>query len=182
MKFWAWCRRLAGEDGGSEIAEAAMVMPLVFMFLLGIIWFGRAFNIYSTITYAAREGAQVAVQGAAASCAMCTPTPPTAAQVATRVGEVLRASHIDPGQVSSYTPTPAPTNGTCPGSMTTNTSGGVTVFGNAQLNISTTTPGLPPACGVIVSFKYPFQFYFPFTSLNKQQVLLKAAVQMQGEN
>ncbi len=43
----------------AEIAEAAMVLPVVFIFLLGIIWFGRAFNIYSTITQAAQQGAIV---------------------------------------------------------------------------------------------------------------------------
>ena len=45
-----------GNTEGAEIAEAALVMPVVFIFLLGIIWFGRAFNIYSTITQAAQQG------------------------------------------------------------------------------------------------------------------------------
>ena len=47
---------------GAEIAEAALVLPLVFMLLLGIIWFGRAFNIYSTIQQAAQQGAIVAAR------------------------------------------------------------------------------------------------------------------------
>ena len=46
----------------SEIAEAAVVLPLVFMFLLGIVWFGRAFNIYSTIQQAAQQGALAAAR------------------------------------------------------------------------------------------------------------------------
>ena len=49
---------------GAEIAEAAMVLPLVFMLLLGIVWFGRAFNIYSTITQAAQQGAIAAARDA----------------------------------------------------------------------------------------------------------------------
>ena len=53
--------RLRSADG-AEIAEAAMVLPLVFMLLLGIVWFGRAFNIYSTIQQAAQQGAITAAR------------------------------------------------------------------------------------------------------------------------
>ena len=45
---------------GSEIAEAALVVPIFFMLMIGIYWFGRAFNVYSTINHAAREGARAA--------------------------------------------------------------------------------------------------------------------------
>lgn len=181
MRLGSWCRRLADEDRASEIAEAALVLPLVFMLLLGIIWFGRAFNIYSTITYAAREGARVAVVGTGPSCATCGSTPPTASEVYTRVSQVLQASHIDPTQIKSYPPNPLPSLGTCSGSAATNASNHVTVYSNVQVN-APTAPTVPPACGVVVSFEYPFSFYFPFASLNKQQVLLKAVAQMQGEN
>src|ERR1700686_2445626 len=60
-------RKLERTDG-AEIAEAALVLPLVFMLLLGIIWFGRAFNIFSTIQQAAQQGA---IAAARASCATC---------------------------------------------------------------------------------------------------------------
>ena len=173
-KLRSW-RRIAAETRGSQIAEAALVLPIVFMLLFGIIWFGRAYNIYTTITYAAREGAQVAAQP---SCATCGNTTNNATAVYNRVADVLRASHINPGQIGSYSPNPAPTGGTC-GTMATATQGNVKVYTNVQLN-----PGSvgPQACGVVVSFEYPYQFNFPFTSLNKQLVLLKAAVQMQAEN
>jgi Flp pilus assembly protein TadG len=59
-------RKIATGTTGSEIAEAALVLPILFMLLLGIYWFGRAFNVYATINHAAREGARVAV---AQSCA-----------------------------------------------------------------------------------------------------------------
>ena len=57
MRFW---KQSARDTRGAEIAEAAIVLPLVFMLLLGIYWFGRAYNIYATITHAAREGARAA--------------------------------------------------------------------------------------------------------------------------
>jgi hypothetical protein len=42
-------KRIASKLRGTEaaeIAEAAVVLPLVFTLLLGIIWFGRAFNTF----------------------------------------------------------------------------------------------------------------------------------------
>ena len=42
------------EDRAQEIAEAAVVLPLTMMLLLGIYWFGRVYNIYGTIAHAAR--------------------------------------------------------------------------------------------------------------------------------
>jgi len=174
-KLRAW-RRIAEETQASQIAEAALVLPIVFMLLFGIIWFGRAYNIYTTITYAAREGAQVAAQP---SCATCGNASQTVSDVAARVTQVLRASHIDPGQISTYTPVPAPVPGSC-GALATNTDpSGVRLYSHVQLN-----PGSvgPMACGVVVSFRYPFQFHFPFASLNNQLIYLHADVQMEVEN
>ena len=37
--------RLSRETRGQEIAEAALVLPIVFMLMLGIFWFGQAFSI-----------------------------------------------------------------------------------------------------------------------------------------
>ena len=64
-------RRLAAETRGAEIAEAAAVLPLMFMMLLGIFWFGQAFSIYGAITRAAQEGARA---GAVPICATCPGT------------------------------------------------------------------------------------------------------------
>ena len=64
-------RRLVAETRGAEIAEAAAVLPLMFMMLLGIFWFGQAFSIYGAITRAAQEGARA---GAVPICATCAGT------------------------------------------------------------------------------------------------------------
>ena len=65
-------RQLRSADG-AEIAEAALVLPLVFMLLLGIVWFGRAFNIYSTIQQAAQQGAITAARATCVTCGMTFP-------------------------------------------------------------------------------------------------------------
>jgi hypothetical protein len=97
-------RRLR-ETGGAEIAEAALVLPLVFMLLLGIVWFGRAFNIYSTITQAAQQGA---ITAARSSCVTCGDAPASDGNVVVAISAVMQASNLDPTQipVNSNPPTP----------------------------------------------------------------------------
>lgn len=134
MRHKTWLKmkfaiRLGRETSGAEIAEAAVVLPLLFMLLFGIMWFARAFNIYTTINRAAREGALAA---AANNCATCGNTPPTQAYIQTNVvNPILTASHLDPGEVQNFTVTP-----------------------NVILN-----PGSPLLeYGTVVSLQYPYNF------------------------
>jgi Flp pilus assembly protein TadG len=46
----------AADDSGAAAVEFALLVPLLMLILLGIIDFGRAFNIQQTLTQAAREG------------------------------------------------------------------------------------------------------------------------------
>src|ERR1700751_6340099 len=104
-------RRLTAETRGAEIAEAAAVLPLMFMILLGIFWFGQAFSIYGAITRAAQEGARA---GAIPYCATCTVASSTATNAATAAQAALVASRLDPTQVR--VPVPAPNPLACGGS------------------------------------------------------------------
>jgi hypothetical protein len=172
-----------GRTDGAEIAEAALVLPLVFMFLLGIVWFGRAFNIYSTITQAAQQGA---IAAARASCATCT-TPntfPSDAVVDGVITSVMKASSIDPTQIPVNSNPPAPTFCTSPpvppGGICKVT-GNITICRQALLNPPASATQ-PAQCGIIVSFQYPFQFFLPFTSLNFQKITLSAQAQSRMEN
>jgi Flp pilus assembly protein TadG len=165
---------------GAEIAEAALVLPFVFMFLLGIIWFGRAFNIYSTIQQAAQQGAITAARATCATCASANAFP-TDNAVVNAVEAVMKASNIDPAQIPTNTNPPAPTFcATPPGGACTTGTSKITVCRNAILNSPASTD--PQQCGSIVSFQYPFQFYLPFTSLNMQQITLSAQAQSRMEN
>jgi len=55
----------------------------------------------------------------------------------------------------------------------------VTICNNVPITPSTNP--YPQVCGVTVSFQYPYQFWIPFTSLQNQQIILTADVQMKGE-
>ncbi|MBI3475685.1 MAG: pilus assembly protein [Acidobacteria bacterium] len=175
-------QRLERTDG-AEIAEVALVLPLVFMFLMGIVWFGRAFNIYSTITHAAEQGAMVAARPTCGTCIQPadqwgSTNFPGDTTVQDSVFSVLRSSSLDPSQIVVYFPSviscplPAP-----PGNCST-TGNNITICRSVVLNPT----GTVPQCGSIVSFQYPFQMNLPFTSLNLQQIVLKAQAQNRMEN
>src|SRR5690348_10999214 len=88
--------RLWTDKSAVELVEFAIVTPLLMMVLFGMFWFGRAFNIYETLTRAAREGA---AYGARPACALCGGGGvmggfPTADQIASTVTPQLQAANI----------------------------------------------------------------------------------------
>lgn len=156
-----------------------MVFPLLFTLLLGIVWFGRAFNIYSTITQAAQQGAITAARATCATCAVGN-TFPNDAAVSGVVEAVMKSSSLDTSQIL-LSPNPAPPLCTSPPGACTTAGDNIRVCRNVLLNPPAGGPQ-PPQCGTVVSFQYPFQFYLPFTSLNLQQVKLSAQAQSRMEN
>jgi hypothetical protein len=191
LKMRAFIHSLRNTDG-AEIAEAALVLPVVFVFLLGIIWFGRAFNIYSTIQQAAQQGALVAARPTCATCgAPNSPWPNTTfagdGTVTSTIFSVMQASSLDPAQVLSNSNPPSPMFCTLPPPLpqgacsTGSTTGNVTICREVLLNPSQNA-SQPQICGTLVSFQYPFQFYLPFTSLNLRQIVLTAQAQSRIEN
>jgi len=60
MRLKSIRQRLTGSEG-QAIVEFALVMPLLLLLIIGVVEFGRAWNIKQVITDAAREGARIAV-------------------------------------------------------------------------------------------------------------------------
>ena len=152
--FFGGVRRLASETQGAEIAEAAAVLPLMFMFLLGIFWFGQAFSMYGAITRAAQEGARA---GAAVSCTTCSGGSTATTNATNAVNNALTQARLDPTKVQSLSVQPL-------------------------MQMTSTTSGTNGVNGISVSFQYPFQFWFPFTSMNNQRILLTASARVRLEN
>jgi Flp pilus assembly protein TadG len=173
IKNW---RRLALRTDGNEIAEAAAVLPLLFMVLIGIFWFGQAFRIYGTITRAAQEGARAAVAPACSTCAALTSTP--AANAYNAISNVLTTARLETAKLSRPTSTPAAVS--CNGSPVScdATEANICVQTNIQLSDTVTGTGV---CGVAVSFQYPYQFWLPFASLNQQRIQIPAAARVRQE-
>jgi Flp pilus assembly protein TadG len=175
-------KRIAGKLRGTdaaEIAEAALVLPLVFTFMLGIIWFGRAFNIYSTIQQAAQQGA---IKAARATCATCGNALVADATVTSTVETVMKSSSLDTSQIIANAPSnpvfcPSPPY---PAGKCTVEGDNITVCWNVLLNIPASTQAAQ--CGTAVMFQYPFAFNFPGTSLNMQRIVMTAQAQSRMEN
>lgn len=197
MQFTRWqnCRDLTLDSEGNEIAESAVIIPLLFMFLVGIFWFGQAFRIYGTISHAARAGARAAV---APACTTCTANDPSANAWAA-VQNAMLAAHLDPTALQPPTNPPAlcacpdaittscaPTTAPCDSGQThicvqgvSHSNGNLTVT-NVQLSASSL--GGAGECGISVSFQYPYKFWLPFSSLSQQTVNVQAQAQMRAES
>jgi hypothetical protein len=182
---------LGRDDRGSEVAEAAMVLPILFLFLFGILWFGRAFNIYTTITEAAREGAQTAARGACASCAVpSTPcvwsstTFPCDATVETTVIEALQAANLSATNIVAFQPASLtfcqPPSVPVAGNCSAPTANNITICRSVLMSPAVVNG--TPQCGSLVSYRYNVPVTLPFTTLNMQQITLTAEAQARMGN
>ena len=171
--------KIINRSDASEIAEAALVLPLVFMMILGVFWFGQAFSIYGTITHAAREGARAAGAAACATCAAGTP----AQNAFNAIQNALLAAKLDPNKLPAN-PKTSPNNLVSCINGKAVTCAGIpsNVCVQESILLTSTTPAGAAVCGIAVSFQYPYQFWLPFTSLNQQKILLPAQSQMKMEN
>ncbi len=176
-------RMLRGTEG-AEIVELAFVLPLMFMILLGIFWFARALQIHATVTRAAQEAVRVA---ATSNCATCSPQSlaAQASAIDQSVAAILRASGLQPSQVTPYT-SGSPsfcTTGGVSGACTT-TTGNVRVCRGVVLNPTAAGNPVNEQCGVTVGLQYPLQFSLPtvtssppFLTRQPYGLSLKAQVQ-----
>lgn len=188
---WTSWSHEARDTRGSEIAEAAMVLPLFFMIFMAIFWFGEAFHIYGAMAHAARLGAEAAVAPACTTCAGGA-TAPANAQSA--VYNALAASHLDKNKLVAWgganpkwTPPGLCACGSASNSCTTSAVScdsnvtDVCVQTNAQL--SYVGQGGMGTCGISVSarYQYPYSFRIPFTALDLSNMLLPGQAQMRQE-
>jgi len=101
------------------------------------------------------------------------------ARLENAVYSVTDASNLDRNLITQNPPSPTPTSarpssavGACSPVISS-----ITICRSVVLNTATN----PVQCGVIVSFKYPFQFYLPFTSSTCKQITLAAQAQSRME-
>jgi hypothetical protein len=187
-------RGLGRDTGASEIAEFAMILPLFFMMLLAVFWFGQAFRIYGTLTHAARQGARAAV---APICATCTVANNPSTNAWNAVQNAMNSAHLNPNQLQWPTVLP-PVCACVTGSSNTNCNGiggnaspvscdngqaNVCVQGDSGPAVVLSSPGTGGVgeCGISVSFQYPYKFWLPLSSLGNQTVYLRAQAQMRLE-
>jgi Flp pilus assembly protein TadG len=189
-RWTVWLGR-SRDTRGAEIAETAMVLPLLFMFVMAIFWFGQAFRIYGTLAHAARQGARAAVVPV---CATCPPastsngSPSTQNAIAAVTG-AMAAANLNVNQLkafSSWTPPALLACGNsntvaCDTSVSSNTT--VCVQPNVQLSSSAIAPGGAGTCGTSVSLRYQYSYHFviPLTTLDLGNITLPGQAQMRVE-
>ena len=179
-------RSLLSDARGAEIAETAMLLPLLFMMLLAIFWFGEAFSLYGTITHAAREGARSAV---APVCATCPSGSSAALNAQTAVINAINAAHMSTAQLKKPAVSPAlflcgTPPAACGAAATCDaTVPNMCVQTNVQLSSCTATPNAG-TCGTSVSFtyQYPYHLPIPYTTLDLGNIALPAQAQMRAES
>jgi Flp pilus assembly protein TadG len=188
-------RSTARERQGEEIAEAAMVLPLLFVILIAVFWFGQAFRIYTTLTQAARQGARAAV---APVCATCSAGATSSTQNAINaVSSTLTTSNLSTSQLvplaqwtqASLCPCGSTSAGSCSGSVSCAsdpTNSNVCVQPNVQLSFS--GQGGAGECGTAVSFRYQYPYSFklpcwpqPCTPLDLSTFTIPAQSEMRLE-
>jgi Flp pilus assembly protein TadG len=184
---WQILRRVAEDTRGTEIVESAFVLPLVFMFVIGIIWFGLVFLIYGTLAQGTRAGAEAAV---APVCTTCGTTPSPAVSAKTAVYNALAAAHLSKSNLvpwgGSWTPPRLCACGSSNASCGTAVTCDVTVTDVCvQKNVQLSYPsqGGAGTCGVSVSarYQYPYHFSIPLTNLDIGNVLVPGQAQMRTE-
>jgi Flp pilus assembly protein TadG len=187
MGRWRMWVRLSRDARGTEIVEAAMTLPLLFMFVIGILWFGLAFLIYGTLTQATRSGAEAAVAPVCTTCSAGA-TPATVAQTA--VHNALAAAHLNKNNLvapGSWTPPllckcgTVATQSACGAAQTCD--GGVDVCVQENVQLSYPASGGAGTCGTSVSarYRYPVHFSIPLTGWDLGNVLLPGQAEMRAE-
>lgn len=184
MRIW---QKFARSTEGSEIAEMAMVLPVMFLTFLGIFWMGRAYNIYATVNQAAREGARVAVAPTCATCASITcggvPGPYACdTTIENAIKASLQGDHLDLNSTNISAPSSNLTSTFCGGGGScTTTTNNVMICRNASLTPSGVTP---QACGVLIGFQYKMLSTLPMlnalpglqTSLQNMNISARASM------
>ncbi len=145
------CRRRLAEEKGAELVEAAFVIPMLLMLLIGMIWIAQAYNVYQTMTRATREGARFAV---APTCATCGNTFPTQTEVRAVIDAALSVASLKPSLVANFT---------------------------MQRNVVLNPTATPLETGVVISYDYPFTFFMPFTSVHLTSISIPISIQMREE-
>lgn len=146
-------------ERGAEVLEFAIVLPLLVALLFGIFTMARAYNIYQTITRAAREGAREAVLPSSAATGnqymdASGVSQANSAVFQNYIAPALRAANLDPNAVANYSEQ------------------------IAWLDAKDASR----QCGVKISFQYPYTLSLPMLKENFTTIQIATHVQMRREN
>jgi hypothetical protein len=141
-------------ERGADIFEAALVLPLVLTLMLALYSFGRGWDIYQTMTRAAREGVRAAVT---TRCALC------GTGMDYRSSTDIQNNIVFPALKAA-------------GLHTSNT-----LLQSTYHQGITTLDSAGTVCGAYITFSYPYELRIPFIPQPITTITLKTRVQMRLE-
>lgn len=163
------CKRfqpaVGGWERGSEIVEFAFVLTALSALILAIISFARAYNVYQTITRAAREGAHMGAlptsiyDGDTYTDGTTTYTTPTSPVFTDYIAPALRAANLSVAACTS--------------------SSEMNCIADYKETIGWMAPSgtTDNQCGISISFEYPYPLAIPFLGHGLGILPLKTSVQ-----
>lgn len=159
---------LSGEEA-AELVEFALLLPLLLILVLGVMDFGRAFQIDQALSNASRQGARIAASATSADVLVPGSAPPISVQLACNaVVEYLQNANVDTsfmpnsgGKCSKLTYTGAPSfTGTDCSSASGNPKYcyGFTI--EREVSVPATGGGTIASTRVTLNFPYDWTFGF----------------------
>lgn len=157
-------------ERGSELVEFAFTFTVLAALMLGVVSFARAYDVYQTMTRAAREGARMAAlptsvyDGDSFVDGATTYTTPTSPIFKRYIAPALDAANLNAAACASAGET------------------------NCITNYDETIGWLAPSgttdnqCGVSISFEYPYPLTIPFLGAGIGTLPLRTSVQMRRED
>lgn len=158
------------DERGSEIVEFAFVITALAALIFGIISFARAYNVYQTITRAAREGARMAAlpssvyDGNSFMDGATTYSSPDSPIFTNYIAPALKAANLN--------------TSACAGADSTDCIADY----NEQIGWMAPSGTADNQCGITISFKYPYQLAIPFLSQGIGTIDLSTKVQMRRQD
>ncbi|HVB34748.1 MAG TPA: TadE family protein [Patescibacteria group bacterium] len=157
-------------ERGAEVVEFAFVITALAALMFGIISFARAYNIYQTITRAAREGARMAAlpssvyDGDSFLDGTTTYTSPTSPIFLNYIAPALKAANLNANA--------------CAGA------GAADCVANYNEQVGWLAPSgtADNQCGISISFTYPYPLAIPFLGKGIGTLNLHTSVQMRRED
>lgn len=173
--------RRASETEGAQLLEFALSLPVLLVFLIGIVQFAGAFSLKQKMANAAREGARVMVSNIL-STSSCTSGYCSVEAAASAVANYMTNAGVDSSCINPAAPTSTTTN-----TWTYTCQSGISLTINNQYNY---TAAGNPETGTQVTVTYPYTWFFsniikllvPNSTLSLPNTLTETAVMQNMSN
>ena len=175
--------QLTSDSRGSQIAEFAISLPLIIVFVVGIYDFSQAFGLKQKLGNAAGEGARIASNQPTGD--LTQPTPATVTAVARAVGAYLLSVGVNDCGLASSPPSPGKVNLKWTYSANTGCSSPLTLTIDRGF-ITTASLGNPYTTmkventQVTLSYPYTWMFGNVITLLSPSATYARGTSQLQG--